>query len=116
MNSKVPTKATVYRQGDVILLPLKPTDLPKGVEQVKPDKGRVILAYGEVTGHAHALPMKAAVQYKVGSGSNAKEFVETKQPTNLTHEEHAPIELPEGLYQKIIAREYTPGGERQVLD
>lgn len=106
---------TVYRQGDVILIPVNPSTLPANKTEIKPDNGRVILAYGEVTGHAHALPMKAAKQYKAGSAG--KEYVEVTKPTaKLVHEEHAPIDLPQGLYEKRIAREYTPGGERQVID
>lgn len=42
-----------YRQGDV---PLVPCQKPLGNLQEKArDKGKVILAYGEVTGHAHAI-------------------------------------------------------------
>ena len=102
----------IYRQGDVNLVPVKA--LPAGAEKVKPDNGRVILAYGEVTGHAHALPVKAATQYKVGS--SGKEYVQIKTPTALTHEEHAPVNLEPGLYEKRMAREYTPQGIRQVID
>jgi hypothetical protein len=42
-----------YRQGDV---PLVPCAMPTGKLTEKPrDGGKVILAYGEVTGHAHAI-------------------------------------------------------------
>lgn len=42
-----------YRQGDVIIE--RVSALPKGLQVVPRDGGRVILAYGEVTGHAHAF-------------------------------------------------------------
>jgi hypothetical protein len=44
------------RQGDVLLERVGDFDqLPTGLVPVPRDRGRVILAYGEVTGHAHAL-------------------------------------------------------------
>jgi hypothetical protein len=56
------------RQGDVLLIPVDvlpadvlpvdvlPADvLPVGVKPIKRDGGRVVLAYGQVTGHAHAI-------------------------------------------------------------
>lgn len=101
----------VYRQGDCVIQPIDNVDLSKA-EQIKPDNGRTILAYGEVTGHCHQLPAFAANQYKVGD----REFLEVKKPAQLKHEEHAPIDLPAGLYEKKIAREYTPKGIVKVID
>ena len=42
-----------FRQGDVGLIPV--ASLPDGAKKVPRDKGRIVLAYGEVTGHAHAI-------------------------------------------------------------
>jgi hypothetical protein len=47
------TGGAQYRQGDVLLERI--SALPAGLRPVNRDKGRVVLAYGEVTGHAHAL-------------------------------------------------------------
>src|SRR3990167_910501 len=41
------------RQGDVYLAVVD--ELPKGATKVVLPKGRIVLAYGEVTGHAHAI-------------------------------------------------------------
>lgn len=41
------------RQGDVSMVRIK--SLPKGAEDITPKEGRVVLAFGEVTGHAHAF-------------------------------------------------------------
>lgn len=41
------------RQGDVLLVPV--SRLPEGCTEVPNDRGRIVLAYGEVTGHAHAI-------------------------------------------------------------
>ncbi len=46
-------KASIIRQGDVLLVPVK--SLPIGAKEIPLDKGRIVLAYGEVTGHAHAI-------------------------------------------------------------
>lgn len=44
------------RQGDVMIERIGDvTDLPEGLVSIARDRGRVVLAYGEVTGHAHAL-------------------------------------------------------------
>lgn len=42
-----------YRQGDVFLSPV--AAVPATSTKTKRDNGRVVLAYGEVTGHAHAI-------------------------------------------------------------
>ena len=48
------TKPTIIRQGDVILVPVKA--LPEGCIHIEPEGGRAfVLAFGEKTGHQHAL-------------------------------------------------------------
>lgn len=101
----------LLRQGDISLT--KIASLPSGCEEIPHDNGRTILAYGEVTGHAHAVPMAYAKQYRAGSGV---EYVVVEKATKLTHEEHAPISLEPGVYQKRVAREYSLLGERKVID
>lgn len=53
-------KLPIIRQGDVLLSPVK--SLPAGCTEVPLDKGRIVLAYGEVTGHAHAIEDRAMRQ------------------------------------------------------
>jgi hypothetical protein len=49
--------ASQYRQGDVLLI--KIDGIPKQASAEKnPD--RIVLAYGEVTGHAHAISSRQA--------------------------------------------------------
>lgn len=43
-----------YRQGDVLLVRIDNDDT-EGYVEVPRDAGRVVLAYGEATGHAHAI-------------------------------------------------------------
>ncbi len=106
-------KIKLYRQGDVNLLPVNNIDL-SSAEQVKSNiKNTTVLAYGEVTGHFHGIPSSHAKQFRL----NDKEYVQVLKPTKLRHQEHAPIQLNPGIYEKRIAREYTTvGGERKVVD
>lgn len=69
--SKVQSGGAQYRQGDVLLERI--AALPSGLQLVPRDKGRVILAYGEVTGHAHAL-LEAGTQKF--TGEKGAEFFE----------------------------------------
>ena len=98
-----------YRQGDVGLL--KVEALPKGAEKQQVEE-RIILAYGEVTGHAHAIAADDAALYFEG----ARRFLEVCYKADLTHEEHGRITLPAGTYKVIIQREYTPNALRIVKD
>jgi hypothetical protein len=47
------TAKHLYRQGDILLKQVK--DLPDGLKEVPRDRGRIILAEGEVTNHFHAI-------------------------------------------------------------
>jgi hypothetical protein len=53
-------KRLPLRQGDVLLVPIAPSRIPAG-RVVPRDRGRIVLAYGEVTGHAHAIDSATAV-------------------------------------------------------
>jgi hypothetical protein len=99
---------THFRQGDVLLLAIDPDSLPEKVRTVPLQGGRVVLAEGEATGHAHAISSPAATLLRVGTDADAPRFLRTSAPVDLVHEEHATIALPEGLYSVVIQREYVP--------
>ena len=101
-----------FRQGDVLV---ERTDaLPKGDDIKKQKRGeRVILAHGEVTGHAHEIDAAAADAWKT---SDQVVAVTVKQPTELTHQEHAKIPLTPGKYRVVRQREYSPEAIRNVAD
>ena len=86
-----------YRQGDVLLI--RTEKLPEGLK-AKDN----ILAYGEVTGHHHKLMGGARVYLT----TNGQQVVQVVKPTQLVHEEHGQIEIPEGIYEVRIQREYSP--------
>lgn len=108
-NPTIQAKPT-YRQGDVLLQ--KMDTLPAGAEPVEFDN-RVVLAYGEVTGHCHALSTATASMYTY----RGERLIEVKEGALLRHEEHATITLPQGVYKVIQQREYVPEAPpRDVLD
>lgn len=105
-----------YRQGDIAIIPVtgKSGPAPKG--RVKAEHGRIVLAYGEVTGHAHALPEAGVELYETAELADRLLRVRSRAGAVLSHEEHAPIHLPEGDYIVRRQREYQPGELRLVAD
>lgn len=105
-------KKVFFRQGDVGLQLV--ASLPARAVEVKPtEPHRIVLAYGEVTGHAHALAEVAKVKE---FSFEAERFIHVMERTALKHEEHAPINLEPGVYKIIQQREYSPEEIRNVAD
>jgi hypothetical protein len=106
----------LIRQGDVLLVPC--TTIPKEVIAVPRDAGRVILAYGEVTGHAHAIvhPDVTLVSREDADGLRMWMRVTAPEPVELQHDEHTTLLVPPGEYRVIRQVEYAPEGLRNVTD
>lgn len=129
------------RQGDVQLEPV--AALPAGCTEIKPDSNRIVLAYGEVTGHAHAIydhvvAPASAPTHEVRPGAAAEiaeaaiaraqskarlwmapsgdRFLEVTETVHLKHEEHTAHQLPPGIYKLPVQVEYTPAELRRVED
>lgn len=103
------------RQGDVLMMEVDAIPA-EAMAHVRPsDQGRVILAYGEVTGHAHALAEGTATGY--GPSDDAF-WLEVVPGATVTHEEHDPITIPSHIRRLAIVRqrEYSGAGERRVVD
>jgi hypothetical protein len=102
------TAVPLYRHGDVLLaaVPVLPAN-------AKPMAG-LILAHGELTGHAHRIREAGAAQLFAQGGFTYLRVTAAK--ATLVHEEHRPIELPTGVYRVWQQREYTPTAIRTVLD
>lgn len=108
-------KSIQYRQGDVFLEKLaKDIDVTK-LESIKRDTGRIVLAYGEVTGHAHAIKTPNAALF-FDKENNKFYLLITEKEADLVHEEHSTITLPMGAYEVIRQRQYTPEGIINVQD
>lgn len=108
----------MYRQGDVLVMQIDENEAGKELESAKTvdrDNGRVVLMYGEVTGHAHAISAPDAHLFDIGKGE-VDRILKLTSPVNLSHEEHATIELPAGVYRVLRQREWSPGEIRYVAD
>ena len=106
----------LYRQGDVLLIAID--SIPADAAPCA-SKGDVILAYGEVTGHAHRLAEGSVKPYAKGGlwSADAERFIAVMEAgANLTHEEHSTIALPPGNYRIVQQREYHPQEIRRVAD
>ena len=101
----------MVRQGDVFLMAVERKD---GLQPVEREAGRIILAHGEVTGHAHAIASNDAMLFM--DAKTLDRYLEVKAPVIIDHEEHSRIELPSGFYKVTIQREYRPEGIRSVVD
>lgn len=118
-----------YRQGDVLLQRMRPLAAEKfeqGGKDIR-EKGRVVLAHGEVTGHAHVVlsgketgRTKGTVEFeefRENEQAPAAQILKVKgRAAELRHEEHGTIVLPRGTYRVIRQREYSPAEIRQVAD
>lgn len=96
----------IYRQGDVLLIRTE-TVLPD-VIAVPRDHGRLVLAYGEVTGHSHAIVEPDAELLATPTGDAADRWLRVPTGARLTHEEHATISLPPGTYIVRTQVQYQP--------
>jgi hypothetical protein len=99
-----------YRQGDVFIETV--TALPDGGADIPRVNGRLVLAEGEATGHAHAIAARQAQLREVAGAV----YLTLLTRAWLRHEEHDPIQLPPGIYRVRRQREYTPEGLRNVAD
>jgi hypothetical protein len=103
-------KQEMYRQGDVLLVVV--AELPAAAEELTPGD-RIVLAYGEVTGHAHTVATLEAQLFGLG---DVRYLKVSDGGADLLHEEHAPIHLLPGVYRIQRQREYVPDSSRLVLD
>lgn len=103
------------QQGDVVMKSI--SDFPKGERVLDEQMKSKILAYGEVTGHAHRLADPEDVAVETFRILNVI-YMNVKKPTMLNHEEHKTIEIPPGKYEIGIVREtdHMAGVTRQVAD
>lgn len=104
---------TMFRQGDVLLIATDQT--PEGPEIPRDRRRRIVLAYGEATGHAHAIADRGAVLRGVDLERRFLEVLADGGVT-LSHEEHDPIRVPRGTYRVVRQREWASEGVRWVAD
>ena len=101
-------------QGDVLLVPVSPKSVPEG-KPIPTENGRVILAHGEVTGHAHAFTNPQDLNFIINE--QGLRFLQVKAKSTLKHEEHFHLDVEPGWYEVITPVEYQPNElPRAVLD
>lgn len=113
----------MYRHGDVLLIYRGPATIAAAT----PGERKIVLALGELTGHAHCVSAPAAValdeREEILPAAIARAEIERirllslPEGGRLTHEEHARLDLPPGLYEVRIQRTLTqPGRWARVQD
>lgn len=124
-------KAQQLRQGDVQLQPV--AALPHGCKELPPEGNRIVLAHGEVTGHAHAIYdhiatpgaadeiAEAAIERakskaRLWAAPDGSRYLEVTEAVTLRHEEHTAHTLHPGVYHLPTQVEYTPSELRRVAD
>ena len=74
----------------------------------------LVLALGEVTGHAHAVQGPGRLHREAGPFGPM--LLHLPEGGRVVHEEHAAIALPKGWFRVVRQREYAPGAVRIIAD
>jgi hypothetical protein len=104
----------MYRQGDVLIVPVE--SIPEKLDPIDRENGRVVLAHGEVTGHAHAIKAEGAALFRDPKLMAVFMKVSGDAPVALQHDDHDTIMIPPGKYRVVRQREYAPEEIRIVGD
>ena len=118
------------RQGDIFIIAggtprfdgtATPLRRPKNSHAAERDeRGRLVLAEGETTGHCHAILDDAATLFvQEDLNEMADRFVEIERDVELVHEEHGTVTVPKLPGRDQIVRrkrEYAPEAPRYVAD
>ena len=102
----------LIQQGDVLLVKVDSIPL-EAIEKVRSERG-IVLAEGEVTGHAHVITDHDVKMFVAGPMI----FLSVTKPSKILHEEHKAIAVPEGIYEVRKVQEYDHFAEeaRNVTD
>lgn len=112
-------KKNQARQGDVFIERVE-NDIPKG----KLIHGKTV-AHGEVTGHHHTFadaeleecPQEVKLPGDLGDALPMTRIIgRLGKPSELRHQEHAPIPQQRGTVRITRQREYSPAAIRNVAD
>lgn len=105
----------MYRQGDILFVPLAENTAAEAAARLpavdRDARGRLIVALGEVTGHAHAVVGPGELYRAADQAALA--FLHVPTGARVVHEEHGAISLPRGWYRVVRQREYVPGTVRE---
>ncbi len=116
----------MYRQGEVLIRKLKGDEIPDynapvseyNKEKAFKKRKSGVIVEGEITGHKHAVT-GGVLMDRASQGWRTPEslFLHTDAPVEVTHNEHAPVKLPEGDFEITFQREYDEENRhRRVID
>jgi hypothetical protein len=105
--------AVQVRQGDILLVPC--AQIPCTASELAAEEGRVVLARGETTGHAHAMAADRVRYFREDGTGQAYIRVESDGPVALAHEEHSSLLVGPGEYRVIQQREYEPAARPRLV-
>lgn len=113
----------MVRQGDILIEKIE----AKPETSDASESGRIILAHGEATGHAHEIqdttvasigqpinPVK--ILGDLDSETATQSILTLGRDVPLVHQEHDPIPLERGVHRVTRQREYSPEAIRNVAD
>ena len=89
------------RQGDVLLVKVEAIGEGKPIPR---ENGKIVLAYGEVTGHSHVIASPFVKWIEV----EGERYVESDKSFQVKHDEHTTEWFAPGTYLVIQQSEYTP--------
>ncbi|MHB8388272.1 MAG: hypothetical protein ACYDBH_01665 [Acidobacteriaceae bacterium] len=113
----------MYRQGDVLLIPV--ASMPLNAVPEKNKARGVVLALGESSGHAHVLdPVDCETLTWTDAGEIVRRGLRVIRETSLRHtnpdgsltQEHGTITVPAGNYHVIIQREALADDEVRAVE
>jgi hypothetical protein len=97
----------MFRQGDVLFVPRSDVELGK---RLQPEAdGSLVMAHGELTGHAHRIKKEFVAEAWTGNGGGVAALKVGPGGATVTHEEHKPVNLPEGTYEVRHQTEFDNG-------
>jgi hypothetical protein len=95
--------------------------IPDDAVPVPLDDGRLVVAYGEATGHAHVVEADGGTASLLAAGRDR--FLRLETSAYLRHlgpdgtqADHDPILLATGLYRQVPQVEYVGDSGRVIVD
>ena len=92
----------IIRHGDVSFHSTK-----KAQGEIIKHDGSYIVAFGEATGHHHLLTVKNPEDLEIRKDAAGKMYFVLHKEGTLTHQEHAPLTVPAGIYEQRQEQEYN---------
>jgi len=105
--------AVQVRQGDILLVPC--AQIPCTASEQAAEEGRIVLARGETTGHAHAMAADRVRYFREDGTGQAYIRIDGNRPAALAHEEHSSLLVGPGDYRVVRQREYEPAARPRLV-